>query len=349
MNENKDILVILEGEDVAISRHSASLLVEGARLTREAGGNLHAVFIGQAAQSVPRDAGAYGAKTLYRGDGNTAGYDPAAYQRLFDHLLPELQPGLVLALASSTCVDLLPRLAYRHQAPLVTNCADIEITADGTLEFLRPVQNGRFFAHVSCPGNGLKLATVLPECLADAEVQGERMADVISLVLPGVSQAGPIRVTGFVPADHRSIDISEAQVIVAVGRGLGGKEQLASAEALADRLGAAIGGTRPMVDMRVLPYERQIGQTGKRVSPKLIILCGISGAVEFSQGIKGGGKRIAINVDPNAPALKSADLGIVGDCRVLLPQLISSLDNLAGKAAPKTTAPAARPAGGNIA
>jgi electron transfer flavoprotein alpha subunit len=348
MNENKDILVILEGEDGAISRHSASLLVEGSRLTREAGGNLHAVFIGPSAQSVPKDAGAYGAKTLYRAEGKTAVYDPATYRRIFDKLLSELQPGLVLALTSSTCSDVLPRLAYRFQAPLVTNCADIEITADGTLKFLRPVQNGRLFAHVRCPDNGLKLATVLPECLADAEVQSERMADVISLVLAGVSNASPIRVTGFVPADHRSIDISEAQVIVAVGRGLGGKEQLASAEALADRLGAAIGGTRPMVDMRVLPYERQIGQTGKRVSPKLIFLCGISGAVEFTQGIKGGGKRIAINVDRNAPALKSADLGIVGDCRVLLPQLLTSIDNLAGKAAPKPAAPAARSAGGNI-
>ncbi len=348
MNEHKDILVILEGEDGAISRHSACLLVEGARLTREAGGDLHAVLIGPSAQSVAKEAGTYGAKTLHLADGGTAGYDPTAYQRIFDRLLPELKPNLVLGLASSVCTDLLPRLACRHQAPLITNCADIEVTADGTLEFLRPIQNSRLFAHVRCPDNGLKLATVLPEYLADAEIQSERLAEVFGPALSGASQAGPIRVTGFVPADHRRIDICEAQVIVAVGRGLGGKEQLASAEALADRLGAAIGGTRPMVDMRMLPYERQIGQTGKRVSPKLILLCGISGAVEFTQGIKGGGKRIAINVDPNAPALKAADLGIVGDCRVVLPRLLAFIDNLAGKAAPKTAAPAARPAGGTL-
>ena len=132
-------------------------------------------------------------------------------------------------------------------------------------------------------------------------------------------------------ADHRTIDIGEAEVIVAVGRGIGQKETLKIIEAFADRIEAAIGGTRPVIDAGFLPYERQIGQTGKMVSPKLVVMCGISGAMEFMKGIEGAGTKIAINLDRQAPIFKSVDFGIVDDLKALIPSIVSHIDRRANQ------------------
>ena len=151
---------------------------------------------------------------------------------------------------------------------------------------------------------------------------GEAAARVIELKPEFQEDKIAIRQTGYLKADHRTIDISEAEYIVAIGRGLGAAENLPMIKELADHIGAAIGGTRPMVDAGILPFERQIGQTGKRVSPKLVFLCGISGAAEFIRGIEDAGKKLAINIDDQAPIFRSADLGIVGDMNEVIPRII---------------------------
>ena len=171
------------------------------------------------------------------------------------------------------------------------------------------------------------MATFLPERLISREApkvkDGE--AELSELKKLPAEKASPVKVTGFLKADHRTIDITEAEIIVAIGRGLGSKENLRAIESFADQIGAAIGGTRPMVDEGILPYERQIGQTGKRVSPKLIFLFGISGATEFVQGVANAGTSVAINIDSQSPILKSVDLGIVGDLNVLTPKIVQHL------------------------
>lgn len=332
MAENRDIWVLLEAEDNKISRQSKALLGEGERLAREINGQLHAIFLGPALDGINRDVGSRGAGKLYLcANEGLRQYDPSIYEQILGDLLKESQPALLLALSSSLGSDLLPRLAFKLGAPLVTRCADIEVKADGALNFLKPVHNGRLFANVLCRGEGVKMATFLPERLAGNEepLTDGNEAEIAALKMAVCRPAPAIRVTGFAKADHRTIDITEAQVIVAVGRGLGAKENLAAVEAFADRVGAAIGGTRPMVDEKILPYERQIGQTGKRVSPKLIFLCGISGAIEFTQGVRNAGASIAITIDPQAPILKTVDLGIVGNLNEVLPQLLEHISRAA--------------------
>lgn len=327
MNTNRDVWVLLEAEDDKISRHSAALLEEGSRIAQELQGELHALFLGSSVEELSRQAGGHGADRLYlhRTEGALQ-YDPLFYQGVLLNLLKERRPHLFLALSSSLGSDLLPRVAYRLGAPLVTNCAEIEVQEDGDLLFFRPVQQGRLFAKVRCTGARMRMATFLPERL---EVSEERIeaaeASVVPLLGLPRDNSAPIKVTGFLRADHRAIDITEAEVIVAVGRGLGSKEQLAPVEALADCIRGSIGGTRPMVDAGLLPYERQIGQTGKRVSPKLIFLFGISGATEFVQGIAQAGTTVAVNIDPQSPVFKAADLGIVGDVNELMPRILNHI------------------------
>lgn len=332
MNTNRDVWVLVEAEDDKISCQSAALLEEGERLASELNGALHALFLGPEIGRVAEDAGSRGAATLYAcTDEKFRQYDPCRYEQVILNLLKERQPHLLLALSSSLGSDLLPRLAFKVQAPLVTHCADIDVQADGGLLFMRPVQKGRLFAKVRCKGEGMKMASFLPERLvASEEPKGDRPAEVVALKGALDTKFSEIRVKGFIKADHRTIDITEAEIIVAVGRGVGSKDAFSSVEKLADSIGGAIGGTRPMVDAGIIPYERQIGQTGKRVYPRLTILLGVSGATEFIQGIAGGGTTIAINIDRQSPVFKSADLGIVGDLEQLMPMIVKHVSDLTG-------------------
>lgn len=328
MNANKEIWVLLEADDNKISRQSLALLDEGERLSSECNGQLHALFLGPAIEGIKKEAGSRGATKLHQCvDEGLRQYDPLFYEQVLLDLLKERQPFLLLALASSLGSDLLPRLAFKLNAPLVTHCAEIEVQANGDLQFAKPVHKGRLFATVQCKGEGVRMATFLPERLISREApkvkDGE--AELSELKKLPAEKASPVKVTGFLKADHRTIDITEAEIIVAIGRGLGSKENLRAIESFADQIGAAIGGTRPMVDEGILPYERQIGQTGKRVSPKLIFLFGISGATEFVQGVANAGTSVAINIDSQSPILKSVDLGIVGDLNVLTPKIVQHL------------------------
>lgn len=331
MNASRDIWVLLEAEDNKISRRSVALLEEGERLSRECNGQLHALFLGPAIEGICREVGSRGARRLYQcADEGLKQYDPYFYEQVLLNLLKEKQPLLLLALSSSLGSDLLPRLAFQLGAPLVTHCADIEVQENGGLRFLKSVQNGRFFAAVSARGEGVKMATFLPERLSsrgEEKAAGED-AEIIEMNKAPDGRTRPVKVTGCLKADHRTIDITEAEIIVAIGRGAGSKENIDAVEAFADRIGGAIGGTRPMVDAGVLSYDRQIGQTGKRVSPKLVFLFGISGATEFVQGIVNAGTSVAINIDRQSPIFKSVDLGIVGDIHELTPRILQHLSRV---------------------
>lgn len=331
MSSNKEIWVLLEADDRRISSQSAALLDEGQRLASDLGGELHAIFLGPAIDDINKNVGGKGVRKLYLND-DTAfqQYDPALYEGAMLDLLSGKQPLLLLALSSSVGLDLMPRLSFKLGCPLITNCADIDMRENGEIQFIKPVQKGRLFATVHPKGTGMNMATFLPERLlsGDAQETAQSAAEIVKISMQKEKKASSIKVTGFVKADHRTIDISEAEVIVAVGRGVESKESFKAIEQFADQVGAAIGGTRPMVDARIIPYERQIGQTGKRVSPKLIFLFGISGATEFMQGVANTGTSVAINIDRQAPIFKSVDLGVVGNIDELTPELRKHLNGL---------------------
>jgi electron transfer flavoprotein alpha subunit len=202
------------------------------------------------------------------------------------------KPLLFLAAASSFGSHVMPGLQPTPCA-FVTNCVEIKVQEH--IEFVKPVQNGRLHATVTCRTNQTMMATVNPKVLTTPEEKkGTMVAEVVEIKSNEEEDADPIQVEGFLKADHRTIDINEADVIVAVGRGMGAKENFKMMQEFADRIQAAIGGTRPVIDAGILPYERQIGQTGKLVSPKLVVMCGISGAMEFMKGVESAGTKVAI-------------------------------------------------------
>ncbi len=323
---DRDVWVVLEAEDMKIKGSSFALIDEGKRLAVQVGGGLTAVFIGQGLEGINELVGTHGANHLYLFHEETLHqYVPELYERLLTQLLSGKKPYLVMAAATSLGSDLMPRVAAKLKAPLVTNC--VEVRAGEDLEFIKPAQNGRLHATVICKAPGTKMATIDPDSLTIAKEEREpRIAEVTEMGPATGGDGLSVRVTGFLKADHRTIDISEAEIILAIGRGVGSKENFAMIREFADRIGAAIGGTRPAVDVGILPFERQIGQTGKAVSPKLIMMCGISGAMEFTKGIENARTKVAINIDRQSRVFKSIDLGIVGDLNRVIPQIIEHID-----------------------
>jgi len=328
MDDSKQIWVILEAEGKKISRHSVALIKEGDRLARAVSGQLHALYVGSPVDNVVETAGRHGVGWLHVCiDEDLGWYHPHAYEQTVLAMLGERCPFLMLSLATSTGSDIMPRLSFKLGVPLVTNCLDIESQSAGDLVFIRSVQKGRLNARVRCNGEAGRMATIIPESLVISEKSGtaEATPQVSEVTMPADQGTRPMVPIGFQKADHRTIDITEAETIVALGRGVGTKENYQMIVQFADRVGGAVAGTRPTVDMGMLTHDRQIGQTGKRVSPKLLFLFGISGAVEFTKGIEGAGTTVAINKDRQAPVFKIADLGIVGDLKELTPRILEHL------------------------
>jgi electron transfer flavoprotein alpha subunit len=326
MTTNNDIWVLLETEDKRLGSYCAGLIHKGKRLCDKRGGELYAVLMGPHRDDITPQLGTQGVKHLYHcRDDTLADYTPEIYEYLVTDLLLKYKPYLFLSAATSLGSDLMPRIAAKLKAPLVTHC--VEIRADEDAEFIKPVQNGRLQATVVCRTSGTRMATLSPEVLMVAEeVNLPKAAQVTEIKTPVAKVPTRILFRAFLKADHKTIDIREAEFVIALGKGIGTKENVSIYERFADQIAAAIGGSRPVVDVGILPFERQVGQTGKEISPKLIVLCGISGSVYFTKGIEGARTKIAINTDRNASILKEVDLGIVTDVNNLIPQFIEYIN-----------------------
>lgn len=327
----RDVGVLLEIEEKKIKNSSVGLIEEGKRLSAQLGGELDAVMFGERIEGIDQVVSRHGVNHLYLFEHEALKrYVPNIYEKLLTEIILKNEPYLFLAAATPLASDLMSRVAAKLKVPLVTNC--VEIKVQERMEFIKPVQNRRLHATVICKVTGTKMATVNPNVLTLSEEKNQPKVTKVTEIKPEIKEElFPIQVTGFLKADHRTIDISEAEIIVAVGRGMGSGEKFKMIEEFADRIKAAIGGTRPIVDAGILPFERQIGQTGKIVSPKLVVTCGISGAIEFTKGIENAVTKIAINIDRQAPIFKSVDLGILGDLNILIPKIIVHIDGRANQ------------------
>ncbi len=326
MTTNNDIWVLLETEDKRLGSYCTGLIHQGKILSDKRGGELYAVLIGPHMDGITSLLGTQGVKHLFHcRDDALADYIPETYGYLVTDLLLKYKPYLLLSAATSLGSDLMPRVAAKLKAPLVTNC--IEIRADGNTEFIKPVQNGRLHATVVCRTDGTRMVTMSPEVLMVAEeVNLPQTAQVTEITASVAEVPTRIRFRAFLKADHKTIDIKEAEFVIAIGKGIGKKENVPIYERFADQIAAAIGGSRPIVDVGILPFERQVGQTGKEISPKLVVLCGISGSVYFTKGIEGARTKIAINTDRNASVFRDVDLGIVADVNMLIPKFIDYIN-----------------------
>jgi electron transfer flavoprotein alpha subunit len=328
-----DIWVWVQHREGAIEPVTFGLIAEGRRIISESFGQgaVTAVAMGSGLRQGLESLGAYGAgKVLYTESELLNRYDGELFGKLFFKLVKKYTPTYILMANNPQTQDLSSRLAAIMETGLVTRAMDFKINDRGEALAVRPVANGYLFEEVLfCDHSGLivvflpsALSTPEPDDLAKVEIRIEPMD-----TSPEDLETGLVKVIQAVPEE---LDLEEADIIVAGGRGVGRDKAFDLIHELAGVLGGSVGGTRPVIDWQTLPFERQIGQTGKTVSPRLIITCGISGANEFTAGMEGAQLVISLDKDPRARIFRFADLGVVGDVHEILPLLIERLKGLKG-------------------
>ena len=312
------VLVIAEQRDGRLNRASweavaaAQTLAAGAPVrVAVAGGDIAAVA-GELASAVVEEVVAISAPSL-------AQYTADGWVEAFAQVVASLQPEWVVLPHTYQTRDFAPALAARLGRALVTDCTAIKSGPDGTL-LSRPMFQGKLAADVKATGDAPWFVTIQVGAFRADQVQrGPAPAPVRPLEI--ALDPARIRQVPEPPFQEarQAVDLSQAERIVAVGRGIKGPEHLPLAEALAAALGAELAASRPICDAGWLPMERQIGSSGQTVAPKLYVAVGISGAIQHVVGMKGARTIVAINKDADAPIFEVADYGYVGDLFEFLP------------------------------
>ncbi len=251
-------------------------------------------------------------------------YSTEYYSKIAVDVINEIKPEIVLIGATTQGRDLAPRISSALGTGLTADCTKLDINENNQLAATRPTFGGNLMATILCK-NYPQMATVRPKVLKAENLNFKKTEYItISAKIDDIKKVTDL--IEFIPLKQSSGKrIDEAEVVVAGGKGMKNAEGFKLLQELADALGGSVGASRPMVDAGFANHSIQVGQTGKTVTPKLYIACGISGAVQHIVGMSSSDKIIAINKDKNAPIFKVADVGIVGDAFEIIPELIKIL------------------------
>ncbi|MFU8867283.1 electron transfer flavoprotein subunit alpha/FixB family protein [Natronococcus sp.] len=324
VGEYEDVWVFVEVHDGEVMPVSWELLAEARELTENTGENLVALTIGEGLETVADEALARGAdRVLVADDPVFEPYRADPYGEQFRAMVEERKPSIVLIGGTHTGRDFAGRVAVPAHAGLTADVTEIDVDDEGILQARRPAFGGDVLATILCEEHRPQMATIRPGVFEAAGPDPERVADgeVVSVDVV-VDEADAIsEVLEREVGD--TADVTEAERIVAVGRGIEG--DLGPARRLADALDAELAASRAAVDEGWVDGARQVGQTGKTVRPDLYVAVGISGAIQHVEGMNKSGTVVAINDDPNAPIFEHADYGIVGDLFEVCPALTERL------------------------
>ncbi len=244
------------------------------------------------------------------------------YTQLLTNLIRQYRPEIVLAGATSLGRSFFPRVAALLGTGLTADCSGLEIDVPKKLLLqTRPTFSGNIMATIVCPKERPQMATVRPRVFKKSTPDKARQGQIIKVDFTREQITSKTKLLNLVEDVTQSIKLEEAEIIVSGGRGLGKPENFRLIEELAKVMGAAVGSSRPPVDEGWIPYPHQVGQSGKTVTPKLYVACGISGAFQHLAGMQTAEIIVAINSDPKAPIFEVATYGIVGDLFKVVPML----------------------------
>jgi electron transfer flavoprotein alpha subunit len=306
-------LVFIESKNGKIKRSSQELLTAA----QKSGGEVNALALGADAAALLAEVGKYGAKNLHIvKDSSFNAYNPELFSNAVCTIISKLGAEIVLAAATSLGKDLFPRVAAKLQGGIISDATGIDLTA-GNISAIKPVYSGKATAKMGFESVNLKIILMRPNQLPIIEtpvtsqlvehtVAAPKLGTLIKEIVSGASE---------------KLDLTEANVIVAGGRGLKEAGNFKLLDNLAAVLGATVGASRAVVDAGWVSHGMQVGQTGKTVAPSLYIAVGISGAIQHLAGMSGSKVVVAINSDPNAPIFQKSTYGIVGDALEILPLL----------------------------
>ncbi|HYP00967.1 MAG TPA: electron transfer flavoprotein subunit alpha/FixB family protein [Pyrinomonadaceae bacterium] len=322
------IIVFAEHRAGAFNKTSFEAVAAAQQLGASLGQTVTAVVLGTDAALAAEVAAYKLDKVVSVENAKLADYTPDGYADAMEHAVRALDPQFVIMPHTYLVRDYAPKLAARFGKDLISDCVRATV-ADNSVVFSRRIFQGKIDADVVASGEPPVFATFQSGAYrADQAEKGGAAAAVESLPV----EVGEVRMQPEEPFQEvkQAVDLTKADTIIAIGRGIKGQEHIALAEQLAAVLGGEIAASRPICDAGWLPIDRQIGSSGQTVTPKLYVALGISGAIQHLVGMKNASTIVAVNKDPEAPIFDIADYGIVGDLFEVIPVLTEEIKKLKG-------------------
>jgi len=322
----KGVWVFAEQRDGRLNSVSLELLGKAQELGGTLGQSVSAVLLGDKVADLAGTLVEYGAQTVYLAEHKALkDYRTTSYTKVIQELVNAHKPNILLMGATHVGRDLAPRVSRRVEVGLTADCTELTIDPEeGILLQTRPAFGGNVMATIANRYSRPQMATVRPGVMEALRASGSKGQVVKHKVSLSEKEIGT-KVLEIVREEKKSVNLSEAKVIVAGGRGVGDSGGFKILQELASLLGGEVAGTRVAVEEGWIPVDRQIGQTGQSVRPELYIACGISGAIQHRAGIMNSRYIVAVNKDPRAPIFQVADWGIVGDLNDVVPEMIEEL------------------------
>lgn len=326
LSDHKGILVWAEQSQRQIKPVTFELLGEAKRLASSLDAPVAIALLGENLAAAANSCIQFGADTVYLvDDSQLASFNDETYADVMEQLILQHKPGIVLIGATTYGRSLAPRIASRLNTGLTADCTYLAIDADTKLLLqTRPAFGGNLMATITCPQHRPQMATVRPGVMRALVPDENNLGQIVTAKVT-IPENARTKVLEVQHALGENVDLAGAEIVVAAGKGIGNADNLGAIKELAQLLGGVVGVTRPVVDAGWISYSHQIGQTGKTVSPKLYLACGISGAVQHTAGMSGAETIVAINKDPDAPIFRMAHYSLVGDVMDIVHALIDEL------------------------
>ncbi len=314
-----NVYVITEHLNGSISDHTFELLGKAKQLA--GGDSVTALLAGHGAEGLASQLGA-ASKVLYADHPNLENFNPQSYCKAYSQMLKDRMPGLVLVPYSSMGMDLASGLSVSLDVPVLAYAQDVN-AGGGKITVVSQLYGGKINVESEVDGDSC-IAAVLAGVFSADEGKADGSPEVEQVSVDGLDDL-QVKFKRLIEPEGGDVDITQAEVLVSVGRGIQSDENLSIAEELAAKLGGAVSASRPIVDNKWLPKTRQVGKSGLKVKPKVYIALGISGAPEHIEGMKDSELIIAINTDPNAPIFDYANYGVTEDLFDVVPALTEKL------------------------
>ena len=322
------VLVFIEHRDGVLNKTSLEAIAAAQILASQMPQPVIAVVLGADPTAIAQDIATYDlVKVVKAVNPKLAEYTPDAYSDAMEGVVRQLDPQLVVMPHTYLVRDYAPKLAARFGKSLISDCVRAEVSGEA-MTFTRRIFLGKLDADVVSDGAAPVFATFQSGAYRPDQASKGSGAAIEEMAV----EVGEVRMRPEAPFQEvkQAVDLSKADIIVAVGRGIKSKDNLVLAEKLAEVLGGDLAASRPICDAEWLPIDRQIGSSGQTVAPKLYVALGISGAIQHLVGMKNSGTIVAINKDPEAPIFDIADYGIVGDLFEAVPVLTEEIRKIKG-------------------
>jgi electron transfer flavoprotein alpha subunit/NAD-dependent dihydropyrimidine dehydrogenase PreA subunit len=325
-SDRKGIWVFAEQREGKLAPVALELLGKAQEIAGQLHQEVSALLLGSQVSALADTLIKHGAEKVFLVEHSALkDYRTIAYTEVVEELVKRYKPNILLMGATHLGRDLAPRLSRRVGVGLTADCTELTIDPDeGILLQTRPAFGGNVMATIANRYSRPQMATVRPGVM-EPRPRPENKGDVISQEVSLSEERIGSKVLEMVREERKGVNLADAKVIVAGGRGIGEADGFRVVEELAAALGGEVAGTRVAVEEGWIPADRQVGQTGQSVRPELYIACGISGAIQHRAGMMNSRYIIAINKDPRAPIFQVADWGIVGDLSEVVPEMIRQL------------------------